>query len=237
MTLLDIVDLEVGYGQTQVLFDVSLAINEGEIVALIGANGAGKTTTLRSIAGLNPAWDGTVTFRGEQIQDKEAEEIAKQGLILCPERQALFPRMSVIDNLRVGSTLLEDESLEQQQLDEVFDLFPRLQERSDQRADTLSGGEAQMLAIGKSLMGNPDILMLDEPSLGLAPQLVTNILDITEKLNEQEGVTIVLVEQNAEKALEIADRGYVIQTGEIALEGEAESLRNTEGVREAYLGL
>ncbi|WP_251328475.1 ABC transporter ATP-binding protein [Haloplanus pelagicus] len=233
--LLAVDDIEVFYGETQALFGVSLDVYEGELVTMVGGNGAGKTTTLRTISGLLSPRSGTITFDGTVISDKPSDEIVKMGIAQSPEGRMLFPELSVEENLRAGAYHRSDESEIEADLEEVFEYFPQLPDLLDHDANDLSGGQQQMLTIGRALMSDPDLLLLDEPSLGLAPQLVQTIGGIVEDLRDA-GQTILLVEQNAELALDIADRGYVLQTGEVVASGATDELRETDAVRSAYLG-
>ena len=212
-----------------------MTVEEGEIVTLIGSNGAGKTTTLRSIHGILPPREGKVVFRGEEIQGKPAHDMIRRGIAQSPEGRKIFPRMTVLENLEMGAYHRSDRSEIKEDLDRVFDLFPRLKERAKQEAGTLSGGEQQMLAIGRALMGRPKLLLLDEPSMGLAPVLVERIFQTIEEINKQ-GTTILLVEQNANVALEVATRGYVLESGRVVNAASARDLRQDPRVREAYLG-
>ena len=223
------------YGAIHALKGVSLKVNEGEVVTLIGANGAGKSTTLRSINGINHAREGTIHFQGRDITRAPAHEIVKMGIAQSPEGRRLFPRMTVLENLEMGAFQRTDRANFQEDLDRVFDLFPRLAERKTQKAGTMSGGEQQMCAMGRALMARPKLLLLDEPSMGLAPIFVERIFEIVREINSQ-GTPILLVEQNALMALDTASRGYVMETGVIALEGPAKELRNDEKVRQTYLG-
>jgi branched-chain amino acid transport system ATP-binding protein len=227
--------VETYYGTIQALKGISIDVHDGEIVTLIGANGAGKSTTLRSINGLNHPRRGTIRFLGQDISRTPAHEIVRRGVSQSPEGRKLFPRMSVVENLEMGAFQRNDRSEIKEDMDRVFTLFPRLAERRGQRAGTMSGGEQQMLAIGRALMARPKLLMLDEPSMGLAPIFVDRVFETIVEINKQ-GTTILLVEQNALVALEVADRGYVLQTGTVALSGTAQSLREDEGVRKTYLG-
>jgi branched-chain amino acid transport system ATP-binding protein len=227
--------VETYYGTIQALKGISIDVHDGEIVTLIGANGAGKSTTLRSINGLNHPRRGTIRFLGQDISRTPAHEIVRRGVSQSPEGRKLFPRMSVVENLEMGAFQRNDRSEIKEDMDRVFTLFPRLAERRSQRAGTMSGGEQQMLAIGRALMARPKLLMLDEPSMGLAPIFVDRVFQTIVEINKQ-GTTILLVEQNALVALEVADRGYVLQTGTVALAGTAQSLREDEGVRKTYLG-
>jgi len=235
-TLLKVDDIHTYYGAIHALKGISLEVREGEIVTLIGANGAGKSTTLRSINGLNHPRSGTITFLGEEITDRPAHQIVKMGLAHSPEGRRIFPRMSVLENLEMGAYQREKGTPEyREDLQRVFTLFPRLEERSSQKAGTLSGGEQQMLAMGRALMARPKLLLLDEPSMGLAPIFVERIFEIVVEINRQ-GTPVLLVEQNALMALDVADRGYVLETGTVALADEASALRENEQVRKAYLG-
>jgi branched-chain amino acid transport system ATP-binding protein len=227
--------VETYYGTIQALKGISIDVHDGEIVTLLGANGAGKSTTLRSINGLNHPRRGTIRFLGDDISRTPAHEIVRRGVSQSPEGRKLFPRMTVVENLEMGAFQRHDRSEIKEDMDRVFTLFPRLAERRSQRAGTMSGGEQQMLAIGRALMARPKLLMLDEPSMGLAPIFVERVFETIVEINKQ-GTTILLVEQNALVALEVADRGYVLQTGTVALSGTAQSLREDEGVRKTYLG-
>ncbi len=233
--MLEIRGLNAGYGEVQVLWDVSLRVEKGEIVSLIGANGAGKTTTLRSVMGIVKPFRGEIVFNGRDITGLPTHRIVRMGLSLVPEGRHLFPKMTVMDNLRMGAYAV-DGSKYRDLLERVFQIFPVLKERKDQLASTLSGGEQQMLAIARGLMSDPQVLMLDEPSLGLAPKIVKRVMKVVSEIRE-EGVTILLVEQNAKISLEISDRGYVLETGRVVLEGGSEELLRNEHVRRAYLGL
>jgi branched-chain amino acid transport system ATP-binding protein len=233
--ILKLDDVHTFYGTIQALKGISIEVHEGEIVTLIGANGAGKSTTLRSINGLNHPSEGTITFQGSNITDTPPHEIVKMGISQSPEGRHVFPRMSVLENLEMGAYQRENRSEIAQDLDRVYTLFPRLQERRVQKAGTLSGGEQQMLAMGRALMARPKLLLLDEPSMGLAPIFVEKIFEIIREINDQ-GTPILLVEQNALMALDIASRGYVLETGHIALADDAKALRDNEQVRKTYLG-
>ena len=235
MTLLEVENIHSYYGHIHALRGVSLTVEEGEIVTLIGSNGAGKTTTLRSIHGILPPREGRIVFRGEEIQGVPAHSMIEKGISQSPEGRKIFHRMTVLENLEMGAYHRNDRTETQDDITRVFDLFPRLKERVKQEAGTMSGGEQQMLAIGRSLMGRPKLLLLDEPSMGLAPVLVERIFQVIEEINKQ-GTTILLVEQNANVALEIATRGYVLETGTIVNAAPAEKLREDPKVREAYLG-
>ena len=232
---LEVEDLHAGYGTEEVLHGVSLRVDEGEIVSILGANGAGKTTTLLTISGLVRASGGAVRFQGEDLHTLPSHEVVRRGLTQPPEGRRVFGVLSVLENLRLGAFTVADKEKAEQTLDWIFDLFPRLHERKDQLAGTLSGGEQQMLAMGRALMSKPKLLMLDEPSMGLAPLLVEQIFEIVLKLN-QAGTTILLVEQNAQMALSIANRAYVLETGHVVKEGSADALMHDDAVRKAYLG-
>ena len=232
--LLEVKNIECYYGKIQALHGVSLHLNEGEVLTLLGANGAGKTTTLRAITGLVRPKVGEILFRGEPIHKLPAHELVKKGLAMSPEGRQVFPRMTVMENLEMGAFI--HDSLDREQLDWVLQLFPRLQERLKQAAGTLSGGEQQMLAIGRALMSRPKLLLLDEPSLGLAPLVVQQIFRIISEIHSQ-GMSVLLVEQNAFQALKVAQRAYVLETGKVTLQGSAEELAENPKVREAYLGL
>lgn len=232
---LEIRDLCVSYGGIRALKGVSLSVDEGQIVTLIGANGAGKSTTLRAISGLQKVQSGSILYGGEELTSLPAKEIVRRGTIHVPEGRRVFPDMTVAENLKIGAFLRTDKAAIAQDMDYVYSLFPRLKERSWQLAGTLSGGEQQMLAVGRALMSRPKVLMMDEPSLGLAPLIVKDIFSIIRRVN-QDGITVLLIEQNANAALRIADYGYVLETGTIALSGTGEELLRNESVREAYLG-
>ena len=233
--LLEIKDLWCHYGGAEVLKGVTINIPEGKIVTIIGANGAGKSTTLRAISGLKKPTTGTITFKDERIDVLSPQGIVRRGVIQVPEGRQLFPYMSVYDNLRVGSYLHGDKSEMRERLENVFAHFPRLKERRKQKANTLSGGEQQMLAIGRALMASPKLLLLDEPSLGLSPMNVMEIGKIVKDINER-GISVVLVEQNARLALGVAHEAYVLETGSVVLAGAASELASSDHVRKAYLG-
>ena len=235
MALLEVENIHSYYGHIHALRGVSLRVDEGEVVTLIGSNGAGKTTTLRSIHGILVPREGRIVFRGEEIQGKPAHDMIKKGIAQSPEGRRIFSRMTVLENLEMGAYHRSDRDGIQEDMDRVYDLFPRLKERERQEAGTMSGGEQQMLAIGRALMSRPKLLLLDEPSMGLAPVLVERIFQIIEDINKQ-GTTILLVEQNANVALEVATRGYVLEAGTIVNAAPAEKLREDPKVREAYLG-
>ena len=233
--ILEIHSINASYGDIQALWDVSLKVNEGEIVALIGPNGAGKTTLMRVIASLHQPLSGTVKLKGTTLHTLPAYQIVEEGVILVPEGRRLFGGLSVLDNLELGAYARRARELRFRTLNHVFELFPVLADRQHQRANTLSGGQQQMLAIGRALMGLPKLLMLDEPSLGLAPLIVENIFEIIRRMNN-EGVTIFLVEQNARQALELANRAYILEQGRIVGEGAGKELLHNNEVRQAYLG-
>ena len=233
--LLRVEDVHTYYGSIEALKGISLEVREGEIVTLIGANGAGKSTTLRSINGLNHPRLGSIHFRGRDITRDPPHDIVRRGISQSPEGRKLFPRMSVLENLEMGAFQRSDRSELRGDLDRVYSLFPRLAERKQQRAGTLSGGEQQMVAIGRALMARPGLLLLDEPSMGLAPIFVERVFETIVEINNQ-GTTILLVEQNAMMALDIANRGYVLETGTVALADDAKALRRNEQVRKSYLG-
>jgi branched-chain amino acid transport system ATP-binding protein len=234
MALLEVREIETYYGNIQALKGVSLEVEEGEIVTLIGSNGAGKSTTLRSISGLTPPRSGSIVFKGEEIGETPPQEIVRMGISQSPEGRKTFQRMSVRENLELGAYLRRDANIDED-MDRVFELFPRLHERHKQHAGTMSGGEQQMLAIGRALMANPTLLLLDEPSMGLAPILVERIYETVAEINRQ-GTTVLLVEQNANFALEVSRRGYVLETGKVALSDVSSKLRENPEVQAAYLG-
>ena len=233
--LLELEDVHTFYGSIEALKGVSIEVNEGEVVTLIGANGAGKSTTLRSINGLNPPKKGRIVFKGKDITRRSPHDIVEMGISQSPEGRRLFPHMSVLENLEMGAFQRKDRGGIRQDLERVYSLFERLEERKNQRAGTMSGGEQQMCAIGRALMARPKLLMLDEPSMGLAPIFVERIFDIIKEINSQ-GTPILLVEQNALMALDVAKRGYVLETGHVALADDAKTLRENEQVRKTYLG-
>jgi branched-chain amino acid transport system ATP-binding protein len=236
MAMLEVNDIHTYYGNIHALKGISLTVEENEIVTLIGGNGAGKTTTLRTISGLLSPRRGQVEFEGEDISSTPAHELVYRGITMVPEGRGIFSRLSVSENLDMGAYSREDKSKLQDDYDRVFELFPRLKERRKQVAGTLSGGEQQMLATARALMASPRLLLMDEPSMGLAPILVENVFETIKQINEN-GTTILLVEQNATVALSVADRGYVLQTGEIVLKDNADNLKKDEMVRKAYLGI
>lgn len=233
--LLEVKDINVFYGVIQAIKDVSFEVNQGEIVALIGANGAGKTSIMHTISGLIHSQGGSIHFNDQDITKLSAHKIPELGLIQVPEGRHVFTQMTVLENLEMGAYLRKDKEDIQKDLQNVFKRFPRLEERKSQLAGTLSGGEQQMLAMGRALMAKPKLLLLDEPSMGLSPILVNEIFDIIQKINN-DGVTVLLVEQNANKALSIANRAYVLETGKITVSGDADDVANNPKVREAYLG-
>jgi branched-chain amino acid transport system ATP-binding protein len=234
MALLELQDIHTFYGNIEALKGISLTVEEGEVVTMIGSNGAGKSTTLRSISGLTPPREGSIVFDGREIGETPAQEIVQRGVSLSPEGRHCFPRMTVRENLELGAYLRRDGEVEKD-LQRVFELFPRLKERDGQKAGTMSGGEQQMLAIGRALMAQPKLLLLDEPSMGLAPVLVERIYETVVEINEQ-GTTILLVEQNANYALEVSKRGYVLETGTVAVTDASDALRDNPEVQRAYLG-
>lgn len=235
MAMLEIKDLEVYYGMIQAIKGISFEVNEGEVIALIGANGAGKTTILHTISGLIAPKKGSITFEGQEITKIPAHKIVENGLAQVPEGRRVFPSLSVLQNLKLGAYTRKDKKEIDDTLKMIYERFPRLEERKNQPAGTLSGGEQQMLAMGRALMSKPRIILMDEPSMGLSPIFVNEIFDIIQKVSAG-GTTVLLVEQNAKKALSIADRGYVLETGKIVLEGKASELLNDESVKKAYLG-
>ena len=233
--MLKVDNLEVAYGNIKAIKGISLEVNQGEIVTLIGSNGAGKSTTLRAISGILKPRGGSITFNGERIDCVEGHEIVAKGICQSPEGRRIFPRMTVDENLDLGAFLRNDKAAIAADRERVLELFPRLQERIDQKAGTMSGGEQQMLAVGRALMGSPKLLLLDEPSMRLAPVLVDMIFETIEKINKQ-GTTILLVEQNALAALNVADRAYVLESGSIKMSGKAKDLISNDEVTKAYLG-
>lgn len=235
MSMLKVENLSVHYGMIQAVRDVSFEVNEGEVVSLIGANGAGKTTILRTLSGLVRPSSGKIAFLGQEIQKMPAQKIVAGGLSQVPEGRHVFPGLTVMENLEMGAFLKKNREENQANLKKVFSRFPRLEERKNQDAATLSGGEQQMLAMGRALMSTPKLLLLDEPSMGLAPIFIQEIFDIIQDIQKQ-GTTVLLIEQNANKALAISDRGYVLETGKIVLSGSGKELASSEEVRKAYLG-
>jgi len=235
MAMLTVENINVYYGVIHALKDISFQVNEGEIVALIGANGAGKTTTLQTVSGMLSAKSGSIRFQDQEISRMSEHKIVKQGISHVPEGRRMFSNLTVLENLKMGAYTRKDKQEINNSLEMVYERFPRLKERIRQLAGTLSGGEQQMLAMGRALMANPRILLLDEPSMGLSPLLVSEIFDIIQEINKQ-GVTILLVEQNAKKALSIANRAYVLETGRIVKENDAQALLHDEAIKKAYLG-
>jgi branched-chain amino acid transport system ATP-binding protein len=235
MPLLEVSGVHTFYGNIEALKGVSLTVEEGEIVTLIGSNGAGKSTTLRSISGLTPPREGSIKFEDTEIGEVPPQEIVERGISLAPEGRHIFPRMTVRENLDLGAYLRKDRDGIENDRERVYSLFPRLKERERQKGGTMSGGEQQMLAIGRALMANPRLLLLDEPSMGIAPILVERIYETIAEINRQ-GTTILLVEQNANYALEVSKRGYVLETGKVALEDQSSALRTNPDVQKAYLG-
>jgi branched-chain amino acid transport system ATP-binding protein len=235
MAMLEIKDLEVFYGVIQAIKGISFEVNEGEVIALIGANGAGKTTILQTITGMIPAKHGSILFEGTDITKIPGHKIVSMGMAHVPEGRRVFAQLSVLDNLKLGAYTRKDKAEIQETLKMVYERFPRLEERKNQMAGTLSGGEQQMLAMGRALMSKPRIILMDEPSMGLSPIFVTEIFDIIKEISAG-GTTVLLVEQNAKKALSIANRAYVLETGKIVLSGDANVLMNDESVKKAYLG-
>lgn len=235
--MLEINGISTYYGNIQALHEVSLKINEGEIITLIGANGAGKTTTLLSVSGIVQPKQGEILFKGEPIHRMKPDKIVQMGICQVPEGRHIFPYLTVSENLDLGAFLRKDRDGIRKDLEQIYDLFPRLAERRHQQGGTLSGGEQQMLAISRALMARPRLLLLDEPSLGLAPLIVQQIFEIIKRIKEESGTTIFLVEQNANLALKVADRGYVMETGRVTMEDKASNLLSNEDVKRAYLGI
>jgi branched-chain amino acid transport system ATP-binding protein len=233
-TLLEVTDLKVAYGGIQAVKGVSFEVKRGELVSLIGANGAGKTTTLKAITGTQPMRDGEIRFLGRPIRGQGAWDLVRQGLVMVPEGRGVFARMSIVENLQMGAYVRDDGEIEAD-VEHVFGIFPRLKERAAQLAGTLSGGEQQMLAMGRALMARPKVLLMDEPSMGLSPIMVDKIFEVVGDIHSR-GTTILLVEQNASRALQLANRGYVMESGEITMSGDAKALLNDPKVRAAYLG-
>ena len=233
--LLSIENVKVAYGGIQAVKGVSLEVREGELVSLIGANGAGKTTTLKAVTGLQPIGDGDVKYLGRSLKGQGAWDLAKQGLVMIPEGRGTFTRMTITENLQMGAYIRDDKAAILEDIDKVFSIFPRLKERRDQLAGTMSGGEQQMLAMGRALMARPKVLLLDEPSMGLSPIMVDKIFEVVNDIHKQ-GVTMLLVEQNASRALAVADRGYVMESGLITMTGAGQDLLSDPRVRAAYLG-
>ena len=234
MAILEVKDLEVYYGVIQAIKGISFEVNQGEIIALIGANGAGKTTTLQTITGLIPSKAGTITYEGQDITKIPGYKLVGMGIAHVPEGRRVFAELSVLQNLKLGAYTRNDKNEMEETLKMIYERFPRLEERKNQMAGTLSGGEQQMLAMGRALMSHPKLIVMDEPSMGLSPLYVNEIFDIIQKINA-DGVTVLLVEQNAKKALSIANSAYVLETGKIALSGDAKDLMNDDSVKKAYL--
>ena len=235
MAMLEVKDLQVYYGMIQAIKGISFEVNEGEVIALIGANGAGKTTILHTVTGLIAPKAGSIVFEGQDITKVPAHKIVSMGMAHVPEGRRVFAQLSVYDNLKMGAYTRKDKNEIEESLEMVYKRFPRLEERKNQMAGTLSGGEQQMLAMGRALMSKPKIILMDEPSMGLSPIFVNEIFDIIQEVSAS-GTTVLLVEQNAKKALSIADRAYVLETGNIALEGDAKILMNDDSIKKAYLG-
>lgn len=235
MALLEVKDLSVSYGMIAALKGISFEVNKGEVISLIGANGAGKTTTLNTLTGLLPAKHGSIVFDGTELTKTPAHKIVKLGMAHVPEGRRIFQQLTVLDNLKLGAFIRKDKENFSADMEKIYKRFPRLEERKNQIAGTLSGGEQQMLAMGRALMSNPDIVLMDEPSMGLSPIMVSEIFKIIEDIRN-DGMTVLLVEQNAKKALSISDRAYVLETGKIVLSGKASELINDESVKKAYLG-
>jgi branched-chain amino acid transport system ATP-binding protein len=233
---LNIQNLNVSYGSIQVLWNENMYVDKGEIVALVGSNGAGKSTTVKAIAGLVKRSSGSVTLNGEELPNGNCRGVIDKGIILCPEGRQLFPSMTVYENLEAGACTKEAQEKKAEMFDKVFTWFPKLKERRNQLAGTLSGGEQQMVALSRSMMGIPKVLMMDEPSLGLAPNIVDEIFNIAKTVSEKDGLTIILVEQDVRKALKIANRGYVVENGAINISGTSNELMNNPEVKKAYLG-
>lgn len=237
MALLELKDVVSGYGETEVLHGISMKVEKGTITTLIGSNGMGKTTTLWTIMGVVDPWSGTITFDGKEITHMPTHKRVELGLVLVPEGRRLWPDLTVEENLKLATTIPRAREKARENLERVYNLFPRLRERRNQKAGTLSGGEQQMLAIARGLMLNPKVLMMDEPSLGLAPKLVQEVAHIAKRLRDEEGITVLLVEQNIHIALSIADYSYVIETGKIVLEGPSKEVQENPRIKEAYLGM
>ena len=236
MSMLEVTDLCVNYGGIKALKGISFSVEEGQICTLIGANGAGKSTALRAISGLVPVKSGSIRFKDQEIAGLDTQRVVEKGVVLVPEGRRVFDNLTVLENLKIGAYLRKDSAAIARDIDYVYSLFPRLKERHWQSAGTLSGGEQQMLAVGRAMMARPKLLMMDEPSLGLAPLIVKGIFEIITRLSRESGTTIQLIEQNAAAALKAADYGYVIETGEIKFEGAGEQLLNDPRIQEAYLG-
>jgi branched-chain amino acid transport system ATP-binding protein len=234
--LLEVEDIHTFYGSIEALKGISITVNEGEIVTLIGANGAGKSTTLRSISGIVPPRTGRIAFQGAEIQGLAGHEVAEIGIAQSPEGRRIFPRMTVLENLEMGAFTRRDQAAIREDITRVYDLFPRLKERERQKGGTMSGGEQQMLAIGRALMSRPKLILLDEPSMGLAPVMVLRLFELIRRIRE-EGYTILIVEQNVRQVLKLVDRAYLLEVGRISMEGRADELSDQDFVRKAYVGL
>ena len=234
--MLELSGVRAGYDEIEVLHGVDMHVDEGEIVALIGSNGAGKTTTMRTICGILHPSHGSITYRGEEIHSLPSHEIVERGIVQVPENRDLFTSMTVEENLMLGAQTADAKAKREETKQEMLELFPRLEERKKQRAGTMSGGEQQMLTLARALMGDPDLLILDEPSIGLAPHLVQEVFDVVEEVHEQ-GVTVLMVEQNVQQTLQVADRGYVMENGQITMAESGSTLLEDEGIVEAYLGV
>lgn len=234
--MLDMVNVNANYGSSQVLFDVNIRINEGELVTIIGSNGAGKSTIIKTICGWLSPISGNIILNGEDVTSLPPQELARRGIAISPEGRRVFSKMSVLENLEIGAYSSKSKGKLDERFKFVYRYFPRLKERSKQLAGSLSGGEQQMLALGRALMSSPRLLLLDEPSLGLSPLLVETVLDVVNEINKQEGVTVCLVEQNAQLALQMADRGYVLETGCVVKEGAGKDLLKDDRIKEIYLG-
>ena len=237
MSMLEVKDLVVSYGGIEALKGISFSVDEGQIVTLIGANGAGKSTTLRAITGLVPVKSGSIFYNGDDITRLATQKTVERGIALVPEGRRVFANLTVLENLKIGAYLRKDTRKIQEDIEYIYTLFPRLKERSWQLAGTLSGGEQQMLAVGRAMMTRPKLIMMDEPSLGLAPNIVDDILEVAKTMVKNDGISVLLVEQDITKALAAADRGYVIENGRVALEGTAAELSANEHVKKAYLGI
>lgn len=235
MKILEVTDLSVHYGMIKAVRNVSFYVNQGEIVSLIGSNGAGKSTIMNTIMGLVPPAGGKIIWNGEEITGNKTEKVVKKKITLCPEGRQIFPELTVIQNLEIGAFTLDEEA-KKRGIERAFKLFPRLKERQFQQGGTLSGGEQQMLAVGRALMSEPKMLMLDEPSLGLAPLVVKDIFELIQRIRKEMDMTIILVEQNARQALKIADRGYVLESGQIIMTDSAGNLLESDKIQDAYLG-
>lgn len=235
--MLEVKGICSGYGHVQIIWDASFVVNDGEVVAILGSNGAGKTTLVRTITGMIRPWSGSVVFNGDELAGKNSRNILDHGIVQVPEGRQLFTEMSVYENLEMGAYSKETKAKLSESLEFVYKWFPKLRERKNQAAGTLSGGEQQMVAVGRALIGLPRLLILDEPSLGLAPNIVDDILSVAHSMAKEQGISVILVEQDITKALRVADRGYVVENGKITLEGTSEELESNEHVKKAYLGI